>query len=231
MKYINLKYIGNGAKRTSDIGMGGFELEATTKIETLKATYRKGQLCKEFKLMIPPDGACKVPDTQFNREILRIHCSARKQDLREPTMINGKPKMIDGEVIIKTVEKKFIATYELLSKIDLEEDSPNKPEIVYTQKELDKIVLEQSKGKLTQKDVEKAVTESTKGTFTQEEVDVMIAKKVAEATGRVPEGAGSQKSDAPDADVKDDADLTEAEQTEGMKKNRFANKSGAPDLA
>jgi len=206
MKYINLKYIGNGARRASDIGMGGFELEATTKIETLKATYRKGQLCKEFKLMIPPGGECKVPDTQFNREILRIHCSERTEK------IHG-------------TKRKMQATYELLSKIDLKEDSPNKPEIVYTQKELDKIVSEQSKGKLTQRDVDKAVTESTKGTFTQDQVNAMIAEKVGEAID------SQGKMDKPAPVVAEDNDEgSQAKQIEEMKKNRFANKGGAPDL-
>lgn len=126
MKYIKIKYIGNHAKRTMNIDMGGFELEATSKYDNGRDVIRAGQICKDFKLSIPPNGECKVPDTEFNREILRLHCSPRTEK------VHG-------------VEAKYPATYELLSDIDLSEDAPDKPDVTYTQEQLDDIVAEQVK--------------------------------------------------------------------------------------
>lgn len=136
MKYISIKYIGSHAKRTMNIDMGGFELEATSKYDNGRDVIRVGQICKDFKLSIPPDGKCKVPDTEFNRGILRLHCSPRTEK------VHG----------IKT---NYPATYDLLSDIDLKEDAPDKPDMTYTQEQLDAIVAEQVKA-ATKKSAPKA---------------------------------------------------------------------------
>lgn len=148
MKYIEIKYKGNGAPRSQPIDMGGFMLEAPHKFDDGIEVIRKGQLGLQFKLQIPTNGVCKVPDTEHNREVLRTHCFPRTD-------------------IISGAKVKQPATYELLSDIDLNEDAPDKPEKTYTQKELEAIVAKsiqeaQAKKALTPAQQKKAAAELKK---------------------------------------------------------------------
>ena len=107
MKYIELKYKGNGAKRKGVIRMGGFHLEAHARYDNGRDVIRKGQISGDFKLNIPKDGLCKVPDTQHNRKVLRFLSTEQKITVHESETINPP-------------------AFDVLSKINLEEDAPDK---------------------------------------------------------------------------------------------------------
>ncbi len=93
--------------------------------------------------MIPPDGLCRVPDTEWNRNILKVSCYERVE------VVNTIKPKTDDVVISK--QTKMPATFELLSNVDLNADAPNKAETTYTEEELNAIVAKKMK-EVTQKD-------------------------------------------------------------------------------
>ena len=90
--------------RKKILTLGGFELEApqayTFKGEDVTAV-RKGQLSTQFRLNIPTDGICQIPDTQYNRDKLKTKFQLEK----------------DG------ITKYYI--FDILSNIDLSEEAPH----------------------------------------------------------------------------------------------------------
>ena len=98
MNMIELKYnrVGNGKKYI--FNLGGFELQAPHKYDfKLAGSVRRGELSTQFKLKIPKDGVCSIPDTQYNRDKLKAKFE------------------MEGD------KKRYI--FEILSDIDLNEDA------------------------------------------------------------------------------------------------------------
>ena len=123
MKYIELKYKGNGAKRKGVIRMGGFHLEAHARYDNGRDVIRKGQISGDFKLNIPKDGFCKVPDTEHNRKVLRYLSTEQKIKVHGEDKINP-------------------AAFEIISKVNLEEDAPDKDQPTYSQEAVDRLTAE-----------------------------------------------------------------------------------------
>jgi len=68
---LQYKQAGRIARRSS-FTLGGFELEAPHSHDfPVTGKVIIGQLSKQFRLTIPRDGMCKVPDTQHNRDALK----------------------------------------------------------------------------------------------------------------------------------------------------------------
>lgn len=196
MEYINLKYKGNHARRSQPFGMGGFMLEAPVKFEDGREIIRRGQLGLQFKLLIPPDGTCRVPDTEHNRAILRVHCSPRTET-------------VHGDKI------KFPETYELISKINLKDDAPDKPEKTYTQAELEAILAK----KTLELQKAKPLTEAEKK---KAEEDLKVKEQAAaDEVKRIADEDEAEKKRLDDL-----ANETDAQRDERVKAERFANKVG-----
>ena len=76
MKYIQIKYLELGKKRTVDLNMSGFMGPAKSPMGKgpllVNGEYlTPGTLTSAFRLRIPPGGECQVVDCQANRERLR----------------------------------------------------------------------------------------------------------------------------------------------------------------
>ena len=124
MEYINLKYNSKlNRKRHADIRMGSFELEATSPYDDGKTICRVGQLSMNFKLVIPISGKCRVPDTQHNRDALKLFTT--KQTIK----VHGKK--VTNE-----------PCFELLSEINLKDPAPLTTERALSQEEIQKMLLE-----------------------------------------------------------------------------------------
>jgi len=113
MKYIELKYRGNGARRKGVIRMGGFHLEAPVRYDNGREVIRKGQISGDFKLNIPKDGECKVPDTGHNRKVLKFLSTEQK-------------------IVVHGQERINAPAFDILSKVDLDSDAPDKAEEVFS---------------------------------------------------------------------------------------------------
>ena len=105
MEYINLKYKSGPARRRMMMRMGGFQLVAHVKYDNGKSTVRAGQLSLDFALEIPPNGICRVPDTDHNRRFLQPLCAEKGTfelvsdiDLTEVAPTEGEKLYTESEV-------------------------------------------------------------------------------------------------------------------------------------
>lgn len=97
--------------RKSSFGLGGFELEAPFTYDfPISGKVLVGKLSKQFKLTIPRDGLCRIPDTQHNRDTLR-----NKFEKKYTGKSNSKGQL--------EYEKQYI--FDVLSNIDLNEAAPH----------------------------------------------------------------------------------------------------------
>jgi hypothetical protein len=160
MKYIELKYKGNGAKRRGVIRMGGFHLEAHARYDNGREVIRKGQISGDFKLIIPKDGMCKVPDTQHNRKVLRFLSTEQKITVHGEEVINPP-------------------AFDVLSKVNLEEDAPDKAQETFSAEDVAGLKAKIAELESSRKEKKVVKTKAAKAKVEKETLEDMKPDTVA----------------------------------------------------
>jgi len=198
MKYIQLKYKGNG-KRTVDIHSHGFMGPSKSPmgngpLNVNGEFLRPGSLTTAFQLDIPPSGECQVVDCQHNREMLRKVTKLRKK-WEEFTVFDQE----SGKHITKRENIEYPPAFEVIDGTNIKND------IVFDTKLDDSKEVKELKDKI-------AELESQKSSQRAEAKSPHNIKKpdTTKAQNKIP--------------IEDDDDGPESISSEQLKKNRFANK-------